>query len=151
MRTSKLLLRGTAVVVLFALLNGCKKDDEKSKTQLLTEKPWFVSKAEEKAGTANWVDDFPNYAACEKDDATLFKSNGQYENNEGATKCSAADPQIISTGTWNFASNETVLNITESGSTLPFTIEQLNENNLVVSYVVGSGAAQFGIRYTFRH
>ncbi|HAN38534.1 MAG TPA: hypothetical protein DCQ29_06485, partial [Chitinophagaceae bacterium] len=98
MRTSKLLLRGTAVVVLFALLNGCKKDDEKSKTQLLTEKPWFVSKAEEKAGTANWVDDFPNYAACEKDDATLFKSNGQYENNEGATKCSAADPQIISTG-----------------------------------------------------
>jgi hypothetical protein len=54
--------------------------------------------------------------ACAKDDLTLFNSNGTTAFDEGASKCDPNAPQTT-TGTWVWNTDETVLTVTQTGST----------------------------------
>ncbi len=142
--TLKILLLITVVSTLFFACK--KKNDQKSKTELLTQKEWFVSKYEEKTNTGSWVDDFPTWDACSKDDKYIFKTNNTLEINEGATKCSPTDPQIIETIAWAFTDNET--KITINGSAL---IELLDENTFIISTTETFNGITYYERITFRH
>lgn len=137
---------------LFILLTlaGCKKDNEnKSKTELLTQSPWIISSTEEKNATGSWIvnSSWTSAPACEKDDITIFRTDNTYETNEGATKCSPSDPQVYETGKWSFEENETKLKV----DTDVVSIEELDENTLKIigSYTFGSSTYHF--RATFRH
>lgn len=91
------LFRNAAIALsAILLLNSCKKDkDEKSQAELLTQKAWIIVSDEERVGTTGtWTDYFPDSLPCEKDDQTIFKTNGTYELNEGATKCNPSNPQV---------------------------------------------------------
>src|SRR5665648_904952 len=80
------------VIALTIAVASCKKDEvTKSKKELLTAKQWkFLSRK------TNGVADVINN--CEKDDFTIFSSNGTYTWNPTTVKC---DPsQTIQTGTW---------------------------------------------------
>lgn len=132
-------------------LSSCKKDSPKSKTAFLTKANWKIVKSESRAGTGAWVD-HTSSVPCEIDDYVVFRTNGTYESNEGATKCSPGDPQIIETGTWAFMTNETQLATTPSGSTaLVIDINQLDENTLVVVLSFSNGGVTYYDRTTFGH
>lgn len=138
------------IVIVLIAVAGCKKSsDNKSKTEFLTQAPWIVSNVEEKNATGSWIvsTDWSATAACEKDDLTIFRTNGTYETNEGPTKCSPSDPHINQTGTWSFLENETKMKV----DTDVVTIEQLDESTLkiVTSYSFSSNILYF--RATMRH
>lgn len=130
----------------FALLSlsACNKNSNgQSRTELLTQKPWFQTNVEK--GTAgNWKtdDDFTAMEACEKDDQTIFRVNKVYEVNEGASKCDASEEQIKEQGSWELKDDETKLTI--SGET--GTIEKLDESTLIVTY---SATQNGGLNYRF--
>jgi hypothetical protein len=63
---------------------------------------------------------------CEKDNFETYKTNGEWETNEGATKCDANDPQIW-TLSWAFAENETKLIF---GGTDEYTLDELTATTL---------------------
>ncbi len=142
--TLKTLLLITVVSTLFFACK--KKNNQKSKTELLTQKVWVVSKYELKTNNGPWVDEFPNWEACSKDDQFIFKTNNTLEVNEGATKCSPTDPQIIETIAWAFTDNET--RITINGSAL---IDLLDENTFIISITETFNGNTEYERITFRH
>ena len=96
---------------------GCKKDDSDpapttSKTTLLAQQSWTFNNAgldPNKDGTID-TDISSQISACLKDNILSFSANGNGSMDEGATKCNSTDAQIVPF-TWNFASNETLINI----------------------------------------
>lgn len=97
---------------------SCDKDDSSSpgtttsNTTILTQQSWTFNNAgldPNKDGTID-QDISTQVPACLKDNSVSFASNGNGTVDEGATKCNAADPQTLPF-TWNFASNETLINI----------------------------------------
>ncbi|HZK93946.1 MAG TPA: lipocalin family protein [Prolixibacteraceae bacterium] len=114
------------VIALTIAVASCKKDEvTKSKKELLTAKQWkFLSRK------TNGVADVINN--CEKDDFTIFSSNGTYTWNPTTVKC---DPsQTIQTGTWTLSSDEKTLSVDGDEA----TIVELTESRLVVSTIDGS-------------
>ena len=153
MRNITLCLVGS---LLLLSVTSCQKSSTpaaKSRTELISSSGWKVTKEEYKVGTGPWLDDTGSYAACELDNVYLIKSNGTYEQNEGATKCSPADPQIIETGTWVFLVNETQLKVTSTGSPSSdtFSIDQLDNNTIILSSSEIIGAITYYYRTTFKH
>jgi hypothetical protein len=135
------------VLLLTLSFAACKKkEDKKSKMTLLTQKEWFMSKNEEKVGNGAWNDDFPNYLACEKDNKFIFKSDNTATLDEGATKCSASDPQT-QTIAWAFTDNETKV-LLDGDS---YTIDQLDDNILVISGQETYQGVIYYYRISFRH
>lgn len=139
---------------------SCKKDSEtpavvKAKTELLTQAIWKIVKTEEKTGNGIWIDYTSALLACEKDDQTIFRTNATYENNQGAIKCSATSPQIISAGTWKFINNETQISSLANGfnpiNTFIENIELLDENTLRASYSDTTNGVIYGYRDTYGH
>lgn len=135
----KILLKSAFVfLVTVGLFTSCKKDKEISRTALISQQPWIL-----KAYTATTLSDgtvndgFAPMSICYKDDQYVYKANMTYEGNAGTTKCSAADPQVFSTGTWKFTNNETVLEriITTGVSVgmVDFKIISLTGNELIIS------------------
>ncbi|HET9431464.1 MAG TPA: lipocalin family protein [Chitinophagaceae bacterium] len=129
----KKILKPTALLLIFALgFTSCSKDDDpapKSKTTLLTQKDWVMTKLEGKVNNEPYLDIFPSLDACFKDDRYVFKTGNTFEFNEGPTKCDPADPQIYETGSWAFTNNETKITI---GSD-PYSIDQIDENSFIIS------------------
>ncbi|MBS4066079.1 MAG: hypothetical protein KGZ74_16075 [Chitinophagaceae bacterium] len=144
----KLQLKTLCIVLLvFTAFTACKKkNDAKSKTQLLTQSAWLTAKYEEKVNNGAFVDDFPNWDACDKDDKTIFAANNVATLDEGATKCDPNAPQT-QTGTWSFGDNETKLVLNGEN----FTIEQLDETTLVVSRVDVFLGDTYTTKITLRH
>lgn len=138
-----------ALFLLTSVIVSCKKDKDEpvSKTTLLTQKDWLAIKWEEKLNNDAYVDDFPNWPVCDKDDHFVFRTNNTYEANEGPTKCDATDPQIIDSGSWAFTDNETKILIGSQS----YSIDQLDENTLVFSFSEVVGTDTYYAKITFGH
>lgn len=85
-----------------------------TKTELLTDANWEITASTRNPGftdplTGAVITDILSFTpACEKDGFTLFNTNGNYTEDEGALKCDPLDPQTT-TGTWAFDSTEEIL------------------------------------------
>jgi hypothetical protein len=116
------------VLFVFALtltVSSCKKDETKTKKEMLTAKSWKMSSIKIN-GVAGVIED------CEKDDIITIAANGTTSSNRGAIKC---DPnETNSTGTWTLSDDEKYLTV--DGST--FTIIELTGSKLVLSRVEGT-------------
>jgi hypothetical protein len=130
----------------------------KTKTALLTQRNWKIAATEKQDNLGRWspayLASFSSVPACEKDNCYIFSAKGTYEQNEGAAKCSSADPQIIKTGTWSFQDNETIilLNITGSPSDAAVSVDQLDENKLKLTFThYKSGLVLSRERITYGH
>ncbi len=111
------------------LLTSCKKDEDEpapepapiplTNTQKLTGKNFKLTAMTVNPGinlgTVVITDIYAQIPSCAQDDLMNFNSNGTYTDDEAASKCDPADPQTT-TGTWVWNTNETVLTITETGS-----------------------------------
>lgn len=70
---------------------------------------------------------------CDKDNYVSFFDNGTYRFDEGATKCEMQDPQTKS-GNWEFLENDTKLRVIQLNDTLVYTMIDLKEELLKMSY-----------------
>ena len=104
---------------IFIIVVSCQKDKDnhstvKTKTELLTVGTWkytgaIISPAYDYYGDGTVVKNiFSIMKDCEKDDFEVYKTNGMWEYNEGATRCDPSYPQVFSLP-WNFVDNETKL------------------------------------------
>ncbi len=134
-------------LVLFTANSCKKKNDQKSKTQLITERDWKVSELKERLNTDPWDDLLAGEPACNLDDRYVFSTNNSYETNEGPSKCNTSDPQVIDTGIWAFIDNETKFSI--DGQT--FVIEELTSSKFTLVYTQTIGADTFTLRIVFVH
>ncbi len=151
MKNMKIILWAFAAT---ALLLGSCKDDEKSNTELLVDHQWKITSitsdpAIDWTGTGVFVTDvYSQYEACEKDDLTIFKSNGVVNYDQGATKCDPSDPQTT-TGTWAFSADEKILTLDGES----FDIITLDESTLKVKFIqdLGPGLPKYTLTATFTH
>ncbi len=147
MKNSTLLLLVLTVSVFFS---ACKKEKAKTKTELLTQTSWKF----DKAVATGYGDISSQIDACYKDNNITFVSNGTGNVTEEAVVCS---PSTAGGFTWQFQSNETVLQISTqlfAGAGNQFTIVSLSETVLVLSQMVTLPApisANVNVEVTFKH
>lgn len=125
------------IVISFA--SSCKKDEDPTRTELLTNKPWKIT-----AQVVNPGIDFGNgtvitniydlISDCDKDNTNKFNTDKTMLYDAGALKCSANEPQSVVSGTWSLNSDETIISITEDGDTFNATILELNDNTFKISF-----------------
>jgi hypothetical protein len=129
--------------------NSCKKkNDQKSKTQLITERDWRVSEFKEKVSPAtSWDNLLDGEPACNLDDRYVFKTNNSYENNEGPTKCDSSDPQVIGTGTWALIDSETKFSLDGQS----YTIIELTNDKFVIEFSLTNAGTTYTVQVAFVH
>ncbi|MFC5271066.1 DUF5004 domain-containing protein [Adhaeribacter terreus] len=149
-------LRLLTVACVF-IFTACDNDDEDvnpNRTQLLTSGSWKIT-----SSTVNPALDFNGdgtietdltqfIKACTLDDITIYRSDKTYSEEEGATKCDPADPQVFRSGTWALGNNDTELTTTASNtsSATTYKITEISSNTLVLSQSVADST---GTTYTF--
>ncbi len=123
-------------------VSSCKDKNEEAipltKSQLLSGATWRLTGVSvSQLGVT--IDLFQQLSSCDKDNLTLYKTGGAFEVNEGATKCSSTDPQIVESGTWALTTNETKLSTTSGGFTDVYDILELTATTLKVKQTDQSG------------
>jgi hypothetical protein len=111
-------------IACFLALSGCKKDREDERIEKLVGKNWKLTAATED-GDDVYTSDLD---ACEKDDIYKYFSNGKYQHEEGATKCSSSDDQIVETSQWKL--NGDKIAFSTEGFSIEFTIVTLTNSIL---------------------
>ena len=146
-----LLLAGLGLTTL-----ACSKDKESTpdKASLLTAKKWRVSAYTTSStlnGQTTTVDNFALAQPCDKDDFIQFRTDKSVSFDEGATKCDATAAQTTS-GTWDFNSDQTKLNLTSpdfGGLAIPFDLLTLDANTLSLRYTGSAQGASTTISTTY--
>jgi IPT/TIG domain/Lipocalin-like domain len=110
-------------------------------TQLLTDKNWRLTAYTSDNGS-RVTDVYATLDACEKDDLLRFELPNIFTYDQGATRCSASDPQT-QTGTWAFNANQTKLTTTLGGLTDTSDITELTANTLKIRYVDNFGGTNY--------
>ena len=127
---------------------ACKKDDEPTKTELLSGGKWTLTALTvNPAFVSNGIsitDVFATYPACLKDDFQTFATDGTYTYDEGATKCDPDDVQT-ETGTWKFNAGETEISLTLPTYTDAWEIKNLTATSMTSIYKFTDS----GVTYTF--
>lgn len=116
---------------ILSLVVSCKKDKDPTRTEMLTNGKWKLT-AQTISPAFDWDGDgdvdtdlYLIMDACTKDDYAVFRTDGTVEENEGASKCDASDPQseILP---WSLKNNDMILHLDGED----FTIEEMNESTM---------------------
>ncbi len=132
--------------IAIALFASCKKDSSTpagSKESILTSKKWEITASTTSIDYGNGLvipyDLYAVMPACQQDNIYSFLSDHTTLSDEGATKCSPADPQQTAGGSWQLINNETQLksDFTNNPSIQSLTADilQLDNNTLKIKYV----------------
>lgn len=120
-----------------------KKSSSKAKAAYITSASWKFSQAGLDLDS-NGTIDFPAPAgyvpACSTDNIFTFKSDGSGTEDEGATKCTATDPQTTPFN-WSLINNDTEINFSTSiiaGVGGSAKIIEVNDSKFVVSKKVAA-------------
>lgn len=140
-------------------MNSCKKDEPAAssstttdtKTALLCGKNWMltaytVNPGIDYYGTGTLLTNLiGTVQPCELNNLLNFSTSNTYTIDEGATKCSAGDPQLNESGTWAFNSDQTHLLTTSTGSSTAddYTIVSLNATTLQVTMSETAGGTTY--------
>jgi hypothetical protein len=107
----------TIVVGMLFILIACKKDKSDSqRVDLISTGTWKLFGLTAQPGYDvdgdGYIDNnlYLFYDACEKDNIHTFRKNGEYQIDEGASKCDPADPQVYSSH-WEFRNGESEIMI----------------------------------------
>jgi hypothetical protein len=113
---------------------------------LLTQAPWRQVSEQERYptspqwGSNNW---FPQ--PCEADNLHIFSRNGDYQVDEGPSKCNSNAPQLVFFSQWAFTKpNKEILLNNE-----PFIIAQIDRTNLILLYYRQLGNRTLELRRDF--
>ncbi|MCC6289310.1 MAG: hypothetical protein IT249_15635 [Chitinophagaceae bacterium] len=144
MKTSHLLFTLAAFIVLGSIAS-CKKEDKKSKTELITSGSWKIQSVYVSQGSTK-TDLYTSAEACEKDNFYTFHADGSVIYDEGASKCDEEDDQTQS-GQWSFIENETKLIL--EGDTTNVASLTGSELKLTYSYTLSGNTVNY--ETTFIH
>ena len=119
----------TLLLLTTASLTACKKDkdEEKSRTNLLTQKAWLYvdyGKDDNKDGILS--KDESSVEPCEVDDSFIFNTDGTLVEHDNATLCGTSEPES-KTMKWSFQNNDTEI-VLSTGRLLK--VKTLNETTL---------------------
>lgn len=123
-------------IIAFLLFACSKKDNKVSKTTLLTTGSWNITSSlnDDDGDGIYETDNLAMSPACFKDNYFTFFTNGQFEINEGPTKCDPMDPQTESVS-WQFANNETKL-IVDADT---YDLVELSNTTLIIKENLSGG------------
>lgn len=144
MKIKHLLFALSAFVVL-GIFASCKKEDKKSKTELLTTGSWKIKSFVGISG-ATRVDLLATQDECYKDNLYSFKTDKTLVVDEGAQKCDENDDQSYTT-TWSFSDNESKITVDEEIS----SIVSLTTSEFKVSSTVTENGQTYTYEMTFGH
>ena len=141
------------------LLGGCSEKVEPKPvtySQLLTgteKKTWkMVSVIILDENQSSGVIPASQLTPCVSDDLLTFYANAEhkFEASEGATKCSASDPDVYVTDTWQLVNANATLQfyIPLLNGIYPWTLKTLTENVMTVEYYFGD-TINASYRFTF--
>lgn len=154
----KQLLSLSTLLALLLFVCACNKKSTttttpttKTKKDYLTQSAWKYSAVKVQVNGGSWIDALALAQQCEKDNIFTYKTDMTFMETEGATKCSVGDPDIASSGTWAFASNDTKLNVTIFGSTDNYDIMTLDASTLKIKITEVSGTDTYITELTFVH
>jgi len=124
----------TSLLSLLILFSSCKKDKTKEElllgdwqlNALTIDPPQLVNGAV----ITNWYSQLED---CDKDNILSFFDTKIFVADEGPTNCDTLDPQNIS-GNWIFLNNETELRLVHDTDTAIYTLIDLNEDLIKMSY-----------------
>jgi hypothetical protein len=117
-----------AAALLLVAQVACKKDDDKSPSEILTAGTWTQSDYKEDSDGDGDIES--TIEPCDKDDTFTFKTDGTLEYRVGALKCAPTDTD--GDGTWALSADNKTLTIVQ-GIGLPLTIKEISNNRLVLS------------------
>lgn len=133
------------------LFSSCKDDKEDvapktaTKTELLTAKKWRITALTYKEGNSPVEDVYKQIDACSKDDFYKFNPDKTFVLDEGATRCSANDPQTSVSG-WDITADGSILLLLEmKGSTSAelYNITELTDGKLRIGQTyTGNGSTE---------
>ena len=135
-------------IAMLSLVVACKKDksDDSVRMNLITTGEWKLVALTSQPGhdvDGDGIADTDMFAfmdLCETDNLIVFKKSGEYQVDEGPTKCDPSDRQV-STSHWQFTNNDT-------GIIIDGDVGKIEE--LTTSLLVISGQLQ-GETYTFTY
>ncbi|MCG3164413.1 MAG: hypothetical protein POELPBGB_00167 [Bacteroidia bacterium] len=119
---------------LMVLLLSCTK--EKSKSELIIGDWQIAALTVDPPQIENGVvitDLYAQMEDCDKDNYYSFYTNNTYKFDQGAIICDSLEAQNIS-GNWNFVNDETELQLIYQSDTLSYTLIDLDEEVLKMSY-----------------
>ena len=137
MKRSTLLFTSALAVSTFAI-TSCK-DDEKSKTDLLTGKVWAETKNEITYQGTTIDISTSELLSCEKDDSLTFSKNGNYVFVKGTDDCDG--DQEDESGKWSWQNGEKTLHVLSEQDTTDLTLISLKSS----TFKVNAGAFDFDI------
>lgn len=143
-------LYGLSILVI--LLFSCGKEETRlTNTDFLTgggTKVWIFTAATIDpplpVGGTTIANLFAQGDPCDLDDVQSFNINGNYTQEEGATKCDPTNPQVFESGTWSFNGDETIILTIVDGETTENIVRELTADRLVIEYIL----REDGINYT---
>jgi len=132
---------------------SCSKNEaSKTKEELLTMGGWRLdSKQTRISSSATWTDITSTIPACRKDDITSYTNPSGYTITEGASKCNAANPDLVATGSWALVNNKEDLKITIGASSITYNLFLVTENALTIDETDASGIVVTYNRYLYVH
>lgn len=152
-------LKSTLAILFIGILvmSACKKnnDDDGNKpqailidTNLIVNKPWKLKSVyyEDNNG---WQDFGPFIHPCEWDNLLYFESGGNAKVEEGALKCTTADPVFTKGGIWYIDRESKVLSLKNDEDVQNFQISDINDTQMVVFARVKSNPFEVDAKVTF--
>lgn len=150
-----------ALTLVFVALFSCKKNEitvtTKTKTEYLagtSSKSWKNTKAIASNGGLT-IDLVNSQPTCVVDNILTFSTTKTYEIREGATKCTAADPDLVLKANWGFNADETKFTVDKiifQGRQLDnvsFDIVELNDNIFVGKTTLALNNVNYEFSATF--
>ena len=135
-----------------AFISCTKNSTDKTKTELLTTGGWRLESKQTKISTASaYTDITSGIVTCKKDDVLSFTNPSTYTVTEGATKCNAANADIVAIGTWALLNNQNDLKITVGTTSTTYVLYLVTENILTIDETDASGIVVINNRYTYAH
>jgi hypothetical protein len=115
----KILIPVLLGILAIAACKKDKKENEKSKWEMITTGRWKITEA--KLSASGGEQDFLEGAEpCSKDNTYMFNTSGTVSLDEGLMKCSEADSQTRTDGSWILSADSTMLTLKETSITQGF-------------------------------
>ncbi|MDI3322297.1 hypothetical protein [Pinibacter soli] len=153
--------KAAMVILAVAVIAGCRKtngnNSNATKTQMLTSGSWKITSDYVDPPIDTDRDGHPDYElinsmdACHRDDLFIFKADGTYIHDEGASKCDPLAPQIEEESNWMFSTDESLILIGDPGSMWPAHVVELTSTVFKMKYVDTIGSVIYTEVLTFKH
>lgn len=149
---NKLFLIGSLLLGSQAFVSCSKNEATKTKEELLTMGGWRLDSEQTRFATsAAWTDITSSIPTCKKDDITSYTNPSGYSVTEGASKCNAANPDLVATGSWALVNNKEDLKIIIGASSITYNLFLVTENALTIDETDASGIVVTYNRYLYVH